>query len=166
MSDAAVKQMKKETPRCIQGIDTCIKDKKTCPSAKLRCGKTFLGPVELAGKTYFDVRKMTCPNPIWCYDFTSVITWMTQPSTTEALGVRDGSEKWAVCNLRVNSHFQTDWMMDFHKDVSKLLGSGVRLLVYAGSMDYIGNWVGCKAWTMAEGRKTSPMVTANCATFT
>jgi cathepsin A (carboxypeptidase C) len=148
LSDKDVAEMKANTPACIKGINKCMEDKSTCPQAKLNCCETFLGPIAVAQKTYFDVRKQTCENPLWCYDFRSVISWMTDPSTTAALGVHKQSEKWAVCNLKINSHFSTDWMMDLHKDAAVILDAGVRILVYAGEMDFIGNWVGCKAWTM------------------
>lgn len=33
--------------------------------------------------------------------------------------------------------------------VSELLERGVRVLIYAGTYDWIGNWVGNERWTMA-----------------
>jgi cathepsin A (carboxypeptidase C) len=107
LSDAAIKEMNEDTPACLRGINKCMMDDATCPAAKKNCGETFLGPVEGAKRTYFDVRKQTCENPLWCYDFTAVIAWMTLASTRKALGVHEKSEGWAVCNLKVNSHFHT-----------------------------------------------------------
>jgi cathepsin A (carboxypeptidase C) len=51
--------------------------------------------------------------------------------------------------MEVNGNFRADWMHSFKSVIPALLESGVRVLVYAGEMDYICNYIGNKAWTLA-----------------
>ena len=51
--------------------------------------------------------------------------------------------------MAVNSKFRVDWMHSFEESIPALLASKVRVLVYAGEMDYICNYMGNKAWTLA-----------------
>lgn len=42
-----------------------------------------------------------------------------------------------------------DWMRNYQQMIPSLLSSGVRVLIYAGDQDYICNWLGNHAWTLA-----------------
>ena len=57
--------------------------------------------------------------------------------------------EWEVCNLRVDTTFAADWPTDWDDALGRLLDGGVRVLNFAGDADYICNWVGSKAFTMA-----------------
>ena len=45
--------------------------------------------------------------------------------------------------------FGNDWMKDFNSTVPGLLALGVDVMIYAGDVDFICNWLGNKAWTMS-----------------
>ena len=39
-------------------------------------------------------------------------------------------------------------MVNFDSKVAELLGAAVPVLIYAGEVDFICNWIGNKAWTL------------------
>jgi cathepsin A (carboxypeptidase C) len=49
----------------------------------------------------------------------------------------------------VNEMFQGDWMHNYQTQIPEQLADGIRVLIYAGDQDYICNWIGNKAWTVA-----------------
>lgn len=51
--------------------------------------------------------------------------------------------------MGVNARFRADWMHSFKSVIPQLLDANIRVLVYAGEMDYICNYMGNKAWTLA-----------------
>ncbi|KAJ1473940.1 hypothetical protein T484DRAFT_1834188 [Baffinella frigidus] len=69
------------------------------------------------------------------------------PGVTDALGTT--GHQWSSCNMKVNSQFHTDWMQHFEVGFPAMLEAGIRVLIYAGEMDYICNYMGNKAWTLA-----------------
>merc|ERR1711865_342473 len=40
-------------------------------------------------------------------------------------------------------------MKNYHTKVADLLHGGIRVMIYAGDVDYICNWLGNKKWTLA-----------------
>lgn len=71
--------------------------------------------------------------------------FFNDPDVQKQLGV---SEEWASCNMMVNKMFMADWMHGFHRPISEMLDDGVEVLIYAGDVDYICNWLGNKAWVL------------------
>lgn len=53
--------------------------------------------------------------------------------------------------MKVNQAFQTsgDWGHNFQQMLPDLMEDGIRVFIYAGDQDYICNWLGNKAWTLA-----------------
>ena len=49
----------------------------------------------------------------------------------------------------MDTAFAADWPTDWDDALGNLLDSGLRVLNFAGDADYICNWVGSKAFTMA-----------------
>merc|ERR1711977_255251 len=64
----------------------------------------------------------------------------------QQLGVK---KKWASCNHAVPFGFMQDWMKNYHDKLPDLLAGGIQVLIYAGDVDYICNWLGNKKWTLA-----------------
>lgn len=76
-----------------------------------------------------------------------VTTLLNDASVQSTLGVT-GIE-WAPCNYDVNGGF-TDWMINYGSAiVPQMLEAGVRVVIYAGDVGYICNWLGNSAWTLA-----------------
>ncbi len=98
------------------------------------------------GLNPYDIR-IKCAVPPLCYDFSDVDEFLGQAATKEALGV-DPSRTWESCNYTVNGMFGDDWMKSMEQNVPTLLSLGVRVLIYAGDVDFICNWLGNKAWAL------------------
>ena len=96
----------------------------------------------------YDIR-IPCEVPGLCYNFSAPTQWLDLASTRAALGVTGASAKWASCNMAVNTAFADDWMAAQQQTVPPLLAAGVRVLIYAGDADFVCNWMGNKAWTLA-----------------
>lgn len=147
ISKLAYELMNAEFPHCKDLIAKCQNDTQSCAQAQAYCNTAMVAPYERTGRNVYDIRVPCGPNPL-CYDITPVQTFLNLPSTLEALGVHN-MKKWSPCNYTVNAAFAYDWMKDFQKDVTALLQNETRVLIYAGDVDFICNWIGNKAWTMA-----------------
>merc|ERR1719401_762997 len=42
-----------------------------------------------------------------------------------------------------------DWMKNYQVMLPDMLAAGIEVLIYAGDVDYICNWLGNKKWTLA-----------------
>ena len=115
-----------------------------CDTAFVFCALSQVTPIQLTGINLYDVRQK-CANPPLCYDFGLTHEFLNLPATQAQLGVK---RPWESCNMAVNARFHSDWMHSFASNIPALLDSGVRVLVYAGEMDYICNYMGNKAWTL------------------
>lgn len=104
----------------------------------------LFGPYEETGLNPYDMRKK-CDNPPLCYDFEKIGKFLNDPATQKVLGV---SKQWEECNMQVNMFFQQDFLRNFHQLIPPMLKSGIRVLIYAGDVDYICNWIGNKKWTL------------------
>ena len=147
--DSAYAAMKAELPKCVQMIHACNHgDPSQCASAQAECNNAQIGPYEQSGLNPYDVR-IKCQVPGLCYDFSAPTAWLDLSSTRSYLNVVPSSSKWSSCNMRVNSMFRNDWMATQQATVPPLLMAGVNVLIYAGDADFICNWMGNKAWTLA-----------------
>lgn len=50
--------------------------------------------------------------------------------------------------MGINLKFRTDWMKDFSPYIADMLNGGIPILIYAGDVDFICNYLGNKAWTL------------------
>jgi len=140
--------MESQIPDCINMIKECQNETNTCGEAQASCNNDMIGPYEASGLNPYDVR-IKCEVPGLCYDFSAPTAWLDQASTRKALGVTSKSAQWASCNMQVNSQFSNDWMKNQEYTVPPLLAAGIEVLIYAGDADFICNWMGNKAWTLA-----------------
>jgi len=104
----------------------------------------FQIPYRLTGQNPYDMR-IKCEHGNLCYDFDPVGKYLNSASVQQELGV---SNHWGSCNMAVNLMFQLagDSMVPFHTMIPDLLHDGIDVLLYAGDVDYICNWLGNKAW--------------------
>eukprot|EP00541_Cyclophora_tenuis_P000507 CAMPEP_0116568926 /NCGR_PEP_ID=MMETSP0397-20121206/15973_1 /TAXON_ID=216820 /ORGANISM="Cyclophora tenuis, Strain ECT3854" /LENGTH=532 /DNA_ID=CAMNT_0004096361 /DNA_START=33 /DNA_END=1631 /DNA_ORIENTATION=- len=143
--------MKAVVPQCVKLIHQCNKgdnmiDDFACQSAFEICNLGLTSPYQATGLNPYDIRKPCGSFPL-CYDFSAETRFMDSQATREALGVVRQSHKWESCNMGINLKFHTDWMKDFSHFVADLLNDDIPVLIYAGDVDFICNYLGNKAWT-------------------
>jgi len=102
-------------------------------------------PYQLTGYNPYDMR-IKCQKPPLCYDFSGVENFLNAQATQQQLGV---SKKWESCNRIVNMAFQKDYMRNYHTKLPEMLADDIKVLIYAGDVDYICNWLGNKKWALA-----------------
>ena len=141
----AYKAMVAALPKCLALIHGCQTRTMECALAQGVCNEAMLGAFQLSGLNTYDIR-IPCKVPGLCYDFSQVKTFLDSPTVQQRLGV---SMPWASCNFDVNRKFASDWMKRYEQLLPDLLGAGIPVLIYAGDVDFICNWLGNKAWTLA-----------------
>jgi len=141
-------------PTCQRLIQRCQNDTDACGSAQRVCQALMFAPYTLSGKNPYNI-ELACEKQPLCYDFTNLDEYMNAPQVKEALGVPPEVE-WQDCNQTVNAMFYKDWMRNFDAQIVDLLSHQVDVVIYAGDLDFICNWLGNKAWTLAmdwEGKE-------------
>lgn len=138
--------MKAASVACASQIHACnTASDAACTTAYAVCNYGELIPYQLSGYNPYDMR-IKCEVPPLCYDFSAVEKFLNLPGTQSQLGV---NKKWGSCNRIVNLAFNTDWMKNYHLLLPDMLADGIQVLIYAGDVDYICNWLGNKKWTLA-----------------
>merc|ERR1712050_407143 len=150
--------MKAAVPGCIAAIHLCNKGSQdpttggvlnatACLSAYTACNVMSEIPYELTGKNPYDMR-IPCEHGRLCYDFDMITTYLNTQDVKKQLGV---TKKWDSCNMAVDLLFvyAGDWMVNYQTLIPDMLADGIRVLIYAGDVDYICNWLGNKHWTLA-----------------
>ncbi|CAK9001207.1 unnamed protein product [Durusdinium trenchii] len=142
-------------PACELGIVACnrgvdpdptsggVVNASACFAAYDACNFMAIMPYELTGKNPYDMRKM-CTHGRLCYDFDMIGTYLNKPEVQTQLGVQ---KKWGSCNYAVDLSFVAagDWLLRYQNLLPDLLADGIDVLIYAGDVDYICNWLGNKA---------------------
>jgi len=144
-SSVAIAAMKAASVPCVAAISQCNAGASmSCTLAYAACNYGEVVPYQLTGMNPYDMR-IACEHGQLCYDFDHVTTYLNSAAVQRQLGVK---KRWSSCNMLVNARFQQDWMHNFHTLLPDMLASGIRVLVYAGDVDYICNWLGNKKWTL------------------
>jgi len=95
----------------------------------------------------YDIREK-CEHPPLCYDFSSADNLMNDKDVKRILGVEN--RHWSECSMMVHSYLLGDWMLNLMPQVASLLDeTNIEVLVYSGDQDWICNWRGGEAWTLA-----------------
>lgn len=139
-------------PHCTSLIHTCNKgesmvDKFACQTAFLVCNAGLTSPYTMTGLNPYDIREKCKVRPL-CYDFSHVDHWLNLERVQKSLNVHGRPHHWASCNFDINMQFHEDWMKDFSNYVAVLLNANIPVLIYAGDVDFICNYMGNKAWTL------------------
>jgi cathepsin A (carboxypeptidase C) len=146
VSQLAYDVMASAVPGCQALIAACMQNSSiSCDLARLSCNG-ILEQFQLTGLNVYDIRK-PCEGQL-CYNFNAATTFMNRADVQAALGV-ESTMQWQSCNMLVNVMFAQDWFKDFNWTVPELLANDIRVLIYAGDMDFICNWIGNKNWTTA-----------------
>lgn len=133
-------------PTCQSLIAECMANSSiSCTLARVACN-ALVESYALTGLNVYDIRK-PCEGQL-CYNFTAANTFMNRADVQTALGVVNHTT-WQACDMLVNLMFAEDWFKDFNWTIPELLENKIRVLIYAGDMDFICNWIGNKNWTTA-----------------
>jgi len=116
-----------------------------CVGAFIACNYAETVPYQLSGYNPYDMR-IKCEKFPLCYDFGNVESFLNRDDVKETLGAQGN---WNSCNMVVNKLFMADFMKSYHKGIPDLLHDGLKVLIYAGDVDYICNWLGNKKWVKA-----------------
>lgn len=148
VGEAARSEMAAAVPRCVEYIRACNRADNTpaadaCRQAGWACNAIPAAYTD-TGLNPYDIRK-PCRGDM-CYDFHAVDAFMNRADVQASLGVDPGI-LWQSCNMEVNGMFGVDWFKNFTYTVPPLLAAGVRVMVYAGDMDFICNYIGNERWT-------------------
>lgn len=148
VSEETYEKMNKHLPTCINLAKACQVNTTVCEDAYTFCNLMETTPYYNTGLNPYDIR-IPCGESDLCYDFTNIETYLNLPEIRTALHVSDKAAKWQSCNTAVDVMFMSDWMQNYQQTLIPMLEDGVRVMIYAGDVDFICNWMGNKAWTLA-----------------
>jgi cathepsin A (carboxypeptidase C) len=156
VSEETYSHMVDRLPFCQKLIAACQGNTSLCMPADDYCNLAETTPYYRTGLNPYDIRK-PCGDSDLCYDFSNLDIFLNLDSTREALHISEKVDKWVACNTAVDLAIAPyDWMKNFQSTIAPMVEGGVRVLIYAGDTDFICNWMGNKAWTMAiawDGRE-------------
>ncbi|KAF7302832.1 Carboxypeptidase [Mycena kentingensis (nom. inval.)] len=123
-----------------------------CASAMDFCIESLRDPYVTMGLNTYDLTTR-CDGVELCYSIMdTVVTFLNRKDIQSTLGVDPARAAYSSCSPEVMADFgrlSYDLMHGSTEYVAGLLERGVRALVYAGSYDFVCNWLGNDAWTRA-----------------
>ncbi|KAJ6602827.1 serine carboxypeptidase [Mycena vulgaris] len=143
-------QMKARLPRCVKWLKESCQDQFdliNCEAAMTFCSVATMIPYFATGLNQYDITKK-CGDSDLCYDeIDEIIKYLNQKDVQALLGVDVST--YDSCSNDVGRDFSLtlDMMKGATDYVGALLERGVRVLIYAGTYDWVCNWVGNEAWT-------------------
>ncbi|CAA7269007.1 unnamed protein product [Cyclocybe aegerita] len=145
-------RMKTALPRCQKALrESCIDtfDAMNCQAAVNFCDSELSTGMWASGRNVYDISK-PCEGEL-CYKEVAVIkAYLDQPSTRELLGVSPSAPtNFSSCSSNVGTAFASHmdkWAVHTQDYVANLLERGVRVLLYAGTLDWQCNWVANAMW--------------------
>jgi carboxypeptidase C (cathepsin A) len=131
--------------RCEYLMSAChdYPDPLICKLSTSYCATELELPYFKSGLNYYDVSK-PCDGYL-CYPIMSSVTkFLRTDKVREAFGVDEKTPKFVACSDKVGREFQkaNDFIIDTRPYVASLLHSGIRVLIYVGTYDWICNFVG------------------------
>ncbi len=131
--------------RCEYLTEACdaYPDPLICRAAAGFCSDELETPYAESGLNYYDVSK-PCDGYL-CYPIMDSVTkFLRTDAVREAFGVDKNAPKFEGCSNKVGREFEkvNDFIIDTRPFVASLLHSGIRVLIYVGTYDWICNFVG------------------------
>ncbi|RIB28120.1 Alpha/Beta hydrolase protein [Gigaspora rosea] len=164
LDDSTCSQMRQDYTQCAELINKFYLSNNIQDSfnAQDYCESKLYEPYEQTGRDVYDIR---CSNN--CDLGLDIDKYSNREDVKTQLGV-NSSLIFNSCKGQPNFRLTGDYLRPFDIDIPLLLGSNIRVLIYAGDADFICNWFGNEAWTKelkwngAEGFKnanTTPWIT-------
>ncbi|KAI0056758.1 alpha/beta-hydrolase [Artomyces pyxidatus] len=149
-------RMKKALARCEKWVKAaCIDqfDSMNCEAAMMFCQNELMVPYYATGLNRYDISR-SCEDgaEAFCYPVTKIIEeFLNLPDVRMTLGIDAHVSQFALCSddVAFAFNFAYDTLHPSIDYVAGLLERGVDVLIYAGTYDWIGNWVGNERWTLA-----------------
>ncbi|KAJ7689127.1 serine carboxypeptidase [Mycena rosella] len=146
------RRLRSRAPICKRLIEGCYaRDTVTsCSPATFYCWSSW-GILDEAKRNIYDVR-MPCDKNVdgpLCYqELPWIDEYMNQPEVKQALGADPRAPNFTACNYEMNFAFmlQGDGMRDSKSLLTELVDDGIRLLIYAGNVDMMCNYMGESQW--------------------
>ncbi|TDL20456.1 alpha/beta-hydrolase [Rickenella mellea] len=142
-------RMQKAIPRCEKWTKAaCVDhfDLMECEASLSFCETELILPYIEKGYNPYDVTKMCCyEEPLW------IEQYLNQPSVRSTLGIDSSFGDYSGIAFDLNMAFTKNGDM-LHRNqlyIAELLERGVRVLIYAGTYDWICNWIGNERWTLS-----------------
>ncbi|KAI0264975.1 serine carboxypeptidase [Gloeopeniophorella convolvens] len=150
-------RMKKTIPRCRQWLQSSCEaryDEMACNAAISYCQGELEGPYSTTGLNPYDISRQCEDRASLCYPVTNQISaFLDRADVRTTLGVDPTAAPthFSSCSNTVGYAFNAagDILEVSTYHVAALLERGVHVLIYAGTFDWICNWVGNEAWTRA-----------------
>ncbi|EPT00094.1 peptidase S10 serine carboxypeptidase [Fomitopsis schrenkii] len=149
-------RMKMALPRCQQAMyDNCIDqfDAIGCNAAVNFCDSELSTGLRASGRNPYDISKPCEGTTGLCYaENTAIAALLNTPSVRTLLGAT-APHDFTACSAAVSARFRArldKWgppAAEAH--VAGLLARGVRVLLYAGTLDWQCNWVANRRWVDA-----------------
>ncbi|PHH85535.1 hypothetical protein CDD83_288 [Cordyceps sp. RAO-2017] len=148
LDPAACADMDAALPECQRRIRACYDapdDRAACAGATDFCNDAIFGPFERSGRDVYDIRRRRGDAPA-SPDYSA--QFLNSRRVMDALGSE--VDRFRSCNMQTNGNFVAagDWMRPIHRVVPRLL-ERIPVLIYAGDVDFICNWLGNRAWADA-----------------
>ncbi|KAJ7113114.1 serine carboxypeptidase [Mycena epipterygia] len=147
-------QMKARLPRCTKWVkESCqdVFDLINCEAALEFCDLSIMVPYFATGLNQYDLsKKCGGGDSGLCYDeIDEIIKYLNQKDVQDLLGVEVST--YNACSHPVGFDFSgtLDMMKGATEYVGALLERDVLVLIYVGTYDWVCNWVGNEAWTLA-----------------
>ncbi|KAF7338843.1 Carboxypeptidase [Mycena sanguinolenta] len=144
--------MKAIVPRCKKWMKESCQDQFdliNCNAALSFCSESIMTPYRNTGFNIYDLSKK-CESGDLCYvEIEEIVKYLNRKDVQALLGVE--ISKYQSCSDNVGRDFSLtlDMMKGATEYVSALLDRDVRVLIYVGTYDWVCNWLGNEAWTLA-----------------
>merc|ERR1712000_460845 len=149
LSESECQGMDDALPRCQSLIERCYDSGSawSCVPATIYCNNAMMGPYQRSGRNVYDIRGPCEDSSNLCYPAMGWISeYLNQQDVRDAVGAEVDS--YDSCNFDINRNFMFagDWMQPYHQLIPGILEQ-LPVLIYAGDVDFICNWLGNEAWT-------------------
>ncbi|KAJ7242648.1 Alpha/Beta hydrolase protein [Mycena rebaudengoi] len=146
-------QMKARLPRCKKWLkESCqvVFDLINCSMAMAFFQASLIEPYVALGLNNYDLSKK-CEGNNHCYTvMEEILKFLNRKDVQLSIGV--DVTQYESCSSTVALAFgrlQNDLLHGSTEYVAALLECDIRVLVYVGSYDWVCNWIGNEAWTLA-----------------